>query len=327
MRMNKIMKHVLMILVISSALAIAADPPPAGDFGVSSSSSGSAIVQVSDASAAAVTVTFAAQGEPPTPTICDLLIGGIDPSNVFTGDLLGAGYSGIRFKVNGDGTQPEGISVVIRQQDGRYLREWVNSRVTVSSVPGEWIITLMPLTREPDWATDFISTKRSYEQIWASDLSAVQAMILRIDPAGSAAQSYSISDFQLVGPGGVSEAANLTPLQAYFGVSSIQDMTPEMYSRDSDGDGMSDYNEILAGMDPHSAASVFAAAMIQEGAVNRINWTGVLGQRYGVMRSNDLKNGFDLIASGLECRATGSMVFEDNSPVQGMPNFYKVVKY
>jgi hypothetical protein len=326
MKTIRILMAIGFSIALSAPFAVGADTDSASVWTLADSTMGAGGIAVYESEGSAVTISFPAQSQPPMPLLCDLLIGGTDPANVFTGDLLGAGYSGIRFKIAGNGSKPESISLVIHQKDGRYTREWVNTRVGVSETPGEWMITLIPLAREPDWTTGFIS-KMSKDELWAYDLAAVQTMILRIVPSGTAAQSYSISDFQLVGPGVISQAANLTPLQAYFGVSSVSEMTAEMYALDSDGDGMSDYNEILAGMDPYNAASVFAANMSKGLGKNTVVWSGVLGKRYGIMRSTDLSKGFELIASAITCNATGLMQYDDYNPVADAPNFYKIISY
>ncbi len=324
MKMNRTLRDVCLLAMLPLSLSLANDTAPAETWTLASSGMGTASVQ---ASGDAVTVSFPAQGDPPSPMICDLLIGGADPSSQFTGDLLTRGYSGIRMKIASNGFKPASVSVMIRQQEGRYLREWGNANIQVSERPGEWTVSLLPLTRDPHWTTAFDSAKRTKDQLWDADIRAVQSMILRIIPAGTNEQAYSVSDFQLVGPGVISEAANLTPLQAYFGVSSIEEMSPDMFGLDSDGDGMTDYQEILAGMDPHSSTSVFAAGVDVGGTQNTVSWSGVLGKRYGVMRANNLAEGFSLIATGIECKSTGVMTYTDNSPVLGAANFYKTVSY
>ncbi len=324
MKMNRLLRDVCLLAFLHASIALSSDTAPADTWTLASSGLGTASVQ---ASGDAVTVSFPAQGDPPSPLICDLLIGGADPSSLFTGDLLTRGYSGIRMKIASNGFKPASVRVVIRQQDGRYLREWGNANIQVSETPGEWTVSLLPLARVPNWTTSFESMKKTAEQMWDADIRAVQSMILRIIPAGTNEQAYSVSDFQLVGPGVISEAANLTPLQAYFGVSSIDKMSPEMFRLDSDGDGMTDYNEILAGMDPRNSTSVFSASVNVGGMQNTVSWSGVLGKRYGVLRSNNLAEGFSLIDTGIECKSTGVMTYTDNSPVQGSANFYKTVSY
>lgn len=315
------------MLLVSTILTFASDTPPATSWSLSGSGIGSSALSVYEGRNA-VTINFPAQASPPSPVVCDLLIGAANPDSVFTGNLLAAGYSGIRFRIAGNGTVPDVLSLVIHQIEGENTREWVFSSITASRTPGEWIVTLIPLEREKGWTTSFRSTKRSKDLLWETDISAVQAMLLRIVPYGTEAQSYSISDLQLTGPGVISEPAQLTPLQAYFEVASADQLTAEMLKQDSDGDGMSDYQEILAGLNPYDASSVLAARVAKSDDKNSISWEGVMGGRYGVMRSNDLLKGFELIASGRVCGYTGEvMTYDDQNPVIDKPNYYKVVKY
>ncbi len=317
------------IVATSSRQLQAADTDSASDWGVDGS--GTESMTVTPSSDGAVTVAFPAQaegGSTPQPLVCDLLIGGSSPDNMFTGDLAGKGYSGARFKINGDGTLPASVKLIIFQRLSRTIRTWTHDGVRVSSTPGEWRISQIPLVMDKGWYTTYTSSRYTVQEMWDMDLADVQTLLIRVVPSGMDAQTYSISDFQLTGPGVISESAVLTPLQAYFGVDSVADLTEEMRMIDSDGDGMSDYNEILAGLNPHDASSVLTARVTVAPAANTISWQGVFGATYGVMRSNNLLEGFQLIAGGRKPSFTGEvMTFDDTNPVSGKPNYYKVVKY
>lgn len=70
---------------------------------------------------------------------------------------------------------------------------------------------------------------------------------------------------------------------------------------DSDDDGISDWEEAIAGTDPYNSASYFAitgTSIVPEGCV--IYWDSVIGRRYTVLWSNDLTSGFEVMASGIE---------------------------
>lgn len=316
------------IAMMASAghFAMAADSAPVADWELSDTGMGS--VNVMQGEGNAVTLAYPAQSSPPSPVMTDLLLGGSNPDNAFTGNLLEAGYSGIRLRVNGEGFEPDVLSLVIYQVDGSNIREWKYKGLEVSGTAGEWTINLIPLDVEKGWVTDFVSMKRSAADLWEADMSAVQAMFLRIAPSGEEAQSYSIADVQLTGPGVISEPAVLSPLEAYFGVSNMEELTPEMRAIDSDGDGMSDYHEILAGLNPYDATSVLTANVTMAVTGNTVSWTGVLGGTYGVMRSSNLLDEFTLISSGIKGTFTGQVLtYEDKTPAEGKPNFYKVVRY
>lgn len=316
------------LLALASSFSVAADSAPADGWQIADTGIGSGSVSVLQGEGNAVTVSFPAQGSPPSPIVADLLIGGSNPDNAFTGNLLEKGYSGIRLRITGGGAVPAELSLVIYQVEGTNIREWKYGAIAVSEIPGEWMITLAPLVREKGWTTEYKSVKRSPDVLWTTDLSAVQAMFIRISPSGSAAQSYSVADVQLTGPGVISEPAKLTALEAYFGVSSAEALTAEMRALDSDGDGMSDYHEILAGLNPYDATSVLSARVAIAATGNTVSWEGVLGGSYGVMRSSNLAEGFELITSGIQGTYTGQVLtYEDTAPAQGKPNFYKVVRY
>lgn len=309
---------------IADAWALAESTTGAGSLTVNANESGQA-----------VTVNFEAAGSPPSPVVCDLLIGGSDPGNVFTGDLLGAGYSGVQFKINGTGSQPDYLALIIHQlyREGtpdEFSRIWkfpVNAELSAS---GEWIYTLAPLDLNKGWETAAKEGRYTHEELWAMDLADVHSMYLRIIPSEgrAGAVAYSVADFRLAGSGVISEPAVLTPLEAYFGVSSVAQMNAAMMAQDSDGDGMSDYNELLAGLDPMDANSVLNTKVAVAPEGNTVSWQGVLGATYGVMRSNNLKAGFELIASDKKPSFTGqAMSFTDESPAADAPNYYRVVKY
>lgn len=320
---------VLGFVPMAVAVVQAAGTAPASTWAIDGS--GETSIAVTSDAAGSVTILFPAQAQgsaTPEPLICDLLIGGSNPDNQFVGDLAGMGYSGARFKINGDGTVPASVSLIIFQRLSRTIRTWENGTVGVSSTPGEWRISQIPLVMDKGWYTTYKSSRYTLEQMWDMDLADVQTLLIRIVPIGMAEQTYSITDFQLTGPGVISESAVLTPLQAYFGVDSVTELTSEMRSQDSDGDGMSDYNEILAGLDPYDASSVLAARVAVATTGNTVSWEGVLGATYGVMRSNNLLEGFTLIESGRKPDYTGQvMTFEDTVPASGQPNYYKVIKY
>lgn len=321
------------IAVVAATMVTAADTPSADGYSVATSAGDVTVTS----GGAAVTVIFEAQVMPASTAVrCDLLVGGSDPSNVFSGNLGGTGYSGIRFKITGTGQQPEDADVKMRIIDSveplKY-HDWYYSGVTVSSQPGEWTIADVPLQRSAGW-----TTARAYrlsavqlDALWTADLAKVSAMYVSLQAGGFVKQSYSLSDFRLMGAGVISEPANLTPLQHYFGVDSLDGLTDEelatLMAQDQDQDGMSDYNEILAGFDPRNAASFFATRLAAGTGRNTISWDGVLGKTYAVWRSNDLIAGFLPLVEGIQCTATGVMTIDDNSPEPGKANFYKVVNY
>jgi hypothetical protein len=323
------------LIVTVATVVMAADVAPTEEWSLAETLGSSRRINVTVAGSA-VTVWFAQQGEPPSALRADIMIGGANPSSIFTGNLIERGYSGIRLRITGTGEQPAEAAVVIRrivQQDPLVTRDWRYQGLRVSPKAGEWTIGDIPLQRSAGWKTagEYKFSDARLDAMWSADLQDVAMMYVRLQSGGFAEQSYSVSDFQLKGSGVISEAANLSPLQHYFGVESFEGLddteVAALMALDSDGDGMSDYHEILAGFDPHNAASVLETRMAAAQGRNTISWYGVLGKSYAVWRSNDLSAGFLPLVDGIRCQATGIMSIDDENPAADSPNFYKVVTY
>ena len=310
------------LVVASTATNWDASPTTVGD--------GVQITQGAEGSA--VTVSFDEKPQDNSlPTICDLLVGGSSPSSIFNGDL--SAYTGVRFKTTGNGSVPKLAQLVVYCQFGDggrgYCHQWMHDGVAVSTAPGEWMINLIPLTMNQGWETSFPSIRDKDEATqqgyWDTDLKMVTMLLLRLEHSEEGnAQAYSVEQFQLLGEDGPTEPAQLTSLQAHFGVDTVDELTAAQVAQDTDGDGMSDLNELLAGMDPNDRSSVLAA---KAEAGNVISWDAVLGATYGVLRSTNLTGGFELIEGGLVAEVTGTKSYTDPSPVAGSANFYKIVKY
>jgi len=311
---------------LATASVMAADSPLADSWEVNESSTPASVTVTQDG-ARAVTIEFPVPNPLNGDLRCDLLVGGADPSSLFNGDL--SEYSGIQFRYTGDVAFSGQIELYIYQRFSFFNRKWTHAKIATLGVPFEWTVRKIPFDIDKGW----IKTGYAADPLvaWNSDISDVHALFLRIVPTGATqAQTFSISDLQLIGKGdgSISEPASLSPLQAYFGVSSAEELTADMLKQDSDRDGMSDYHELLAGLNPYDASSVLAAQVAKAATANTISWQGVLGGKYGVMRSNNLLEGFRLIAADKVCGYTGElMTFEDTAPVEGEPNYYKIVKY
>ncbi len=96
---------------------------------------------------------------------------------------------------------------------------------------------------------------------------------------------------------------------------------------DSDGDGMNNYDEWLAGTDPHNASSLLKmyAPVVGVSGTNIVSWQGVSGRLYFVQRSVNLAGGhpFATVASDVVGQA-GINSYPD-APMPGSnPVFYRV---
>jgi len=315
------------VALLCAGSAFASDAPTSDDWDAKQAGP----MDLFNPASAAVTVAFAAKpsSAPPSLRQCELIAG--NASGAFSGNVLANGADGISFKIAGDGSQPSLNQVIIRAP--RTDTEdfvWTSTSIAVSAVPGEWTTCVVPLNRSAGgWTCQYGTDawgENEYQELWDGNITKVSAMSVLIRPGTDAAESYSVSEFQIIGDAGAYTAV-LSPLEAYFGVSSFGELTDEQKLQDSDGDGMSDINEIVAGMDPNNAESVLALTKIApiEGGYE-IEWPVVIAGTYGVLRSSDLGSGFELIAGGLTADATGSMTYPDTTVEAGKAYFYKVVK-
>jgi len=85
---------------------------------------------------------------------------------------------------------------------------------------------------------------------------------------------------------------------------------------DSDGDGVPNLDEFVAGTQPTNAASFFRIEQVNAAG---LFWTAVPGRIYAVERTSDLRQPFSPIATGL---TVGSYLF--NAPTNGTAYCYRI---
>lgn len=105
----------------------------------------------------------------------------------------------------------------------------------------------------------------------------------------------------------------------YFGES--QENWPSV-STDSDGDGVSDRNEFLAGTNPRNASSIFSAKVSLGNSGNQFAWATQPGFVYQVQRSADLKNWQDLGGARVAPSEQDSVPIEVTTTF----GFYRVIR-
>lgn len=286
-----------------------------GGVGFSSESSGS------------ITVSFAAQGAPSVYTCAAVVADPTSNDGAFSGDYINGGVKGLSFKITSNGYVPGDVMVILRS-NGIVGREWRNENISVS---GNGVTNVFRFNLEDGWQCN---CEGDLAAMWDNDLRSVGVIGIRLTPGSSAAESYTIEQFQLLDENGVSSFgdAELTPAHIlnYFGVQSLSELTDEQRNQDSDGDGMTDLMELLAGMNPLDANSIFAAKIGRCGSVMELTWPCVTNGNYAILRTTSMTDLFTSIAIGLTPSDTdinnGFMTYVDYDSVGGRVYFYRIVK-
>ena len=194
----------------------------------------------------------------------------------------------------------------------------------------------------------------------ACDLLKAADLILTWDAATNASDGIPVADvagyrlyygttsggYSNMIPAGLSLTATVTNLQAgtlyYFAVTAYNDAgesrlsdelpwTPALSNPlDSDGDGMTDSQEQIAGTDPYNSHSVFCmtssnAPVVGSAPGYLLQWTSVSGRYYRVMRSMDLMATppFSNVASPIQATGPVTSFTDIDSPTTGA-RFYQI---
>lgn len=247
-------------------------------------------------------------------------------AGAFVGDYVAAGIQSVAFKFGTDGHLPLNAEVILVVNG----REWMNPNLNISAVPGEMVLNNIAFVRSAGWDT---STRKNKDVLWAEALADVDVIGIRVVPKGSEAQTYTISDFMLIGPGGLQIPATLSPLAGRllkrFNRTTIA-AVGAAGDLDADGDGQTALEEAIVGTDDGDAASVFVAEVVEtSGDGTTIKWGSAEADAvYNVSRAESLTAGFTLVAGLTLADVTvvdGESIWTDPEATGEGPYFYKVV--
>lgn len=276
-----------------------------------------------------ITINFAGQSPDSIPQFTRASVAadqGVDGSS-FHGNYRVAQIETVSFLVRADAV-PGNARLVLR--GGPDLRLWTRS-VEISPTSGDWAKVTVPMTLEGGWQRNDTDLPAK----WAEDLSDVAMIGIEIQRGGFEAQSYSITGFVLNDPSGPGAAATLSEFESAlwnrFGVVRIADLSDAQRRMDSLGDGLADWERVLAEHDEEFARNLFQVriAEVDEDGV-LIEWIGIRGSTYTVVRMDMSNVGAGLvelpggIGMDLPVAVTGRMTFKDTSATDGGNYAYAV---
>lgn len=281
-----------------------------------------------------ITIMFGNRPATPQHSAGTVLADGSVAGGVFAGDYKSAGIAKLGFRIRSefDVNIPVAAALVLRSADGR---AWYNQKVKVSKVGGEWVANNIDFTTAAGWRRDGGGDQAA---MWDADIQNVQSVGVRLSQRGLYAQHYSIDSFMLldnsgrvVGESGLLPARVMDYFQAVYHVASVNDITDEMKDKDSDGDGMSDWAELMAGTDPEDQNSVFAAKIVKYEADGiTLRWPCIADGVYDLMKKEGFGADFGVTGVGLYPNATdlanGFMEYKDVFEPERGPYLYKILK-
>ena len=216
-----------------------------------------------------------------------------DASNVFTGNYATARIGSLAFTVRSSGRQlGETTRVLLRSG----TRLWSRYNISASTQSGVPLVNQVALDLSDGWSTTATTDPDKMSAMWDADMQKVGSVGVEVVmQSGTAAQSFTFSDFGIIGdrvPG------SLTPLEQaladrFYGATSPDEVDAVYAAEDSDGDGMTDLEEILAEFSAYDTRRTYETQLFRinaqaDEAGMKITWACVKGKRYTILRTTDL---------------------------------------
>lgn len=209
----------------------------------------------------------------------------------FTADYWDAGITNITFKLYCKSHRPAQLRLYFYNSTSKNW--WYYS--LGSPRVGAWTTYTVPLNHAAGWRTGLGGTSAEFK----ADLKEVEWVGIQIQRHGSRAkQTYGLDNFVLRGAS---------------------------RSIDSDGDGMTDWSEFIAGTDPHDPnSSLQCFISITNGNLIVLRWRSVGNRVYGIDRSGDLVGGpFGLLTNGIDATPPINEYVDQQSTNRG-PYYYRI---
>jgi hypothetical protein len=226
-------------------------------------------------------VSFPAQPDTsiPFPQLGAVLASGIPPA-VFVGDYLAAGIRGAGFSVATSGTTPSACEVYFRGATGRM---WGYPKFTLSANPSESVAVTAPFDFAAGW--EMYAVGEPTADLFDADLQNVTEIGVRFLGKGIDQQTYTVSNFVLLGGGSYTLANQVYAYMLRWGIADMSALAPN---------GVSYYANFLAGSDTIDAATTFVLRVerVETATGVALQWNNLPGRKFAIWSTTDLGQPF-----------------------------------